>query len=599
MIADELVEQIRAQADLVQIVSEHVTLRRSGRTYRGPCPLHGGEGPNFSVDAEKGLFKCFVCGEGGDVFGFPMKLLGMDFVDAVRYVGDRTGIHVPERTVAPEDDPYRDLREALAFAVDWFQRQLWDERHGEAAKDYLLRRRGLPEEAVRRFGLGFAPDTWRAFREAAAVHELDEGALLRAGLIKESERAREPFDLFRGRLMFPIYDLRGRPIAFGGRAMSAGDDVPKYINSPDTPIFHKGKIVYGLNWSRNTIRREELVMVVEGFMDLVSLVARGVENVAAPLGTSLTDQQARLMSRYAKKALLLYDSDKAGLRATFRAADELLRAGVHPSVATLPANEDPDSIVRNGGAGALAEYTDAALDVMDRKIQILEQRGYLDSIEGKRRAVDALLPTIRATTDDALRDIYLDRAAAVTGVQRATLQRELRRSGARKRKEGAARAQEQPRTPDLPRLGPERKLLLLLVRDRTLVPQVGEDIGPEDFTTSEYREIYRALVSSLGSESDAEEPLDWAEGLPPELFEHVRELAADPEELTNPGGVLEEVVARIRGRKLERRMSDLMTEILVAEPGAQVELASKIQKLRRERTALGSAVPGRGFFREE
>jgi DNA primase len=607
VVSDELVEEIRARADLTQIVGEFVPLRRSGRTYRGPCPLHGGEGPNFSVDPERGIFKCFVCGEGGDVFAFPMKLLGLDFVEAVRFVAERCGITVPERDEPREEDPYRDLRAALAFAAEWFQRQLWDEKHGERARRYLLVERGLSQDAARRFGFGFAPDEWRALRDAAAVHEIGDDVLERAGLIRASERAKEPYDLFRARLTIPIYDLRGRPIGFGGRRLTDDEEVPKYINSPDTPVFHKGKIVYGLNWSRSAIRRADLVHVVEGYMDLVSLLAAGVENVIAPLGTSLTEQQARLLGRYAKKAMLLYDSDRAGLVATFKAADELLRAGIHPSVATLPRGEDPDSIVRKGGAAALARYTEAALDVLDRKIQILEKRGYLETSEGKRRAVDALMLTVRATADAALRDIYLDRVAAVTGVRRETLERELRQPGTAR----PAR-RERPRPEALPgvatpRLGPERKLLLLLVRDRSLVPRVAVQVEPDSFRTPAYRQIYLALLQAMRTQPPASAPaaetgagasLEWADELPGPVYERVRELAADPEDLTNPEAVLEGAMARLRGRALEKRLADLMTEVLVADMEAQVGLASEIKKIRQELAALGSRKPGRGFFKD-
>ncbi|UCF18967.1 MAG: DNA primase [Gemmatimonadota bacterium] len=600
MVSDELIEEIRAQADIVQIVGEQVQLRRSGRTYRGPCPLHGGEGPNFSVDPERGIFKCFVCGEGGDVFSFPMKLLGLDFIEAVRFVAERCGIQVPERVeTREEDDPFRDLRAAAAFAADWFQRQLWEEKHGEGARRYLLSQRGLSEDTVRRFGFGYTPDSWRGLREAAAVHEIPDEVLIRAGLVKESERAKEPYDVFRGRLMIPIHDLRGRPIGFGGRLLEDVPDAPKYINSPDTPIFHKGKIVYGLNWSRHAIRRAELVLVVEGFMDLVALMAAGIENVIAPLGTALTESQAQLLSRYAKKALLLYDSDKAGLVATFKAADELLRAGVHPSVATLPPGEDPDSIVRRGGPEALATYTDAAVDVLDRKIQILQKRGYLDTIEGKRRAVDGLLLTARAAADEALRDIYLDRVAAVTGVRRSTLERELRRplSGARGRKRQPA-AEPRESEAAVPRLGAERKLLLLLLRDRSLIKRVAEQLGPADFPTPEYREIYRALLHSLNSQGhDAGDDMAWVDELATPLYERVQELAADPEELTNPEAVLSDAIARLRARALEAKLADLMTEVLVADTAAAVELASRIKKVRQELAALGARMPGRGFFR--
>jgi DNA primase len=222
MVSDELLEEIRAQADLTQIVGEYVQLRRSGRTYRGPCPLHGGEGPNFSVDPERGIFKCFVCGEGGDVFSFPMKLLGLDFIEAVKFVAERVGIVVPD-IEKEEEDPYRDIREAVAFAADWFEKQLWDEKHGERARRYLLVDRGLSEEAARRFGFGYAPDSWRGLRDAAGVLDLSDDVLMRAGLIKASERAKEPFDVFRGRLMIPIYNLRSRPIGFGGRLLADSD----------------------------------------------------------------------------------------------------------------------------------------------------------------------------------------------------------------------------------------------------------------------------------------------------------------------------------------------------------------------------------------
>ncbi|UCC74520.1 MAG: DNA primase [Gemmatimonadota bacterium] len=604
MVADELLEEIRARADITQLVGEYVQLRRSGRTYRGPCPLHGGEGPNFSVDPERGIFKCFVCGEGGDVFSFPMKLLGLDFIEAVKFVAERVGIVVPDVDRSKEEeDPYRDIREAVAFADEWFQKQLWDEKHGERARRYLLVDRGLSEESVRRFGFGYAPDSWRGLREAAGVHEISDDVLLRAGLIKASERAKEPYDMFRARLVIPIYNLRGRPIGFGGRLLADSDEAPKYINSPDTPIFHKGRIVYGLNWSRHAIRRQEVFYVVEGYMDLVSLVAAGVENVVAPLGTALTESQARLLSRYAKKALLLYDSDKAGLIATFKAADELLRVGVHPSVATLPRGEDPDSIVRKGGPDALAEYTDAAIDVLDRKIQILEKRGYLDTSEGKRRAVDAMMLSVRAAADEALCDIYLGRVASVTGVRRQTLERELQRPvGAPRRRRGPAQETGEP-AQTVPKLGAERKLLLLLLRDRSLVPRVAGQVEPNSFRTPQYREIYQALLGAAeqaasGGRDDAGD-LEWAEELAPALYERVRELTADPEELTNPEAVLDDAITRLRARALEKRLADLMTEVLVADTNAAVELATEIKKVRQELTALGSRLPGRGFFKGE
>ncbi|MDQ3389348.1 MAG: DNA primase, partial [Gemmatimonadota bacterium] len=346
-IPDSVVEEVRLRGDLMEMVSEHTRLRRSGKTFRGPCPLHGGEGPNFSVDPQKNIFKCFVCGESGDIFSFPMKHLGLDFLEAVRYVADRAGVIIPEvRERAPEQDPNHPLYEINGFAADWYRRRLWDDAEGEEARAYL-ERRGISREAAERFGLGWAPEEWTALGDAARKHGISNALLLSLGLVKEPKRTgAEPYDVFRGRIIFPIEEIGGRVVAFGGRILgSAEEHIPKYLNSPETPVYHKGSLLYGLGWSRGAIRRAEAALVVEGYMDYVSLAAQGVENVVAPLGTAMTEEQAELISRYAPRAILLYDSDTAGLKATFRSGDELLRSGVEVLVATLPTGEDPDTVV--------------------------------------------------------------------------------------------------------------------------------------------------------------------------------------------------------------------------------------------------------------
>ncbi|NNK47412.1 MAG: DNA primase, partial [Gemmatimonadetes bacterium] len=249
MVSDALVQEIRERADILEVCGEFVQLKRSGKTYRGPCPLHGGEGPNFSVDPTRGIFKCFVCGEGGDVFSFLMKHLGLDFPSAVRQVASRVGVEVPEDSERRED-PFAHVREATAFADEWFRSMLLDPEIGSAAREYLSSR-GVDPESAEEFGLGFAPEGWRRLREAAHARGIEDEDLLEAGLLATSERADEPYDRFRGRVMFSIRDLRDRPIAFGGRVLGVGDEqAPKYINSPETPIFHKSRSLYGLNRAR-------------------------------------------------------------------------------------------------------------------------------------------------------------------------------------------------------------------------------------------------------------------------------------------------------------------------------------------------------------
>lgn len=588
-IPDEVIEEVRTRGDLVELVGEHTRLRRSGRTFRGPCPLHGGEGPNFSVDPQRNLFKCFVCGEGGDLFAFPMKLLGMDFLEAVRFVAERAGVEVPDpREQAREEDPNRPLHETNAFAAEWFRRQLWEGEGGETARGYLAQR-GVSREAAERFGLGWAPEEWSALRDAAAGHQIPEERLLAVGLVKRARKDQRLYDAFRGRLIFPIEDLGGRVIAFGGRILGEVEEhTPKYLNSPESPVYHKGATLYGLGWSRNAIRRAEQALVVEGYMDYVSLAAHGVANVVAPLGTAMTPEQAELIARYTARAVLLYDSDKAGLRATFRTADELLRAGVEVGVTTLPEGEDPDSLVRGRGVPALAGYVNDAVDVLERKIQILERKDYFGSIRGTRRAVDVLIPTVRAASDEVLRGVYLQRIADRTGVQRAALERELadapprdaRSRGEperRQRSEGRRARDFRPAVP--PEMGAERDLLVLMLRDEAWVERVAQEVGPEDFRHPALRSIFATLLRVEGNR-DAEGA--WLEHFPPETLVVVEELRGSGEaaETGAAAEVLDGAIRRLQVRPLAERLVEIERELQIAAPEQQMALLLEMQEIR-------------------
>ncbi|HEY4647669.1 MAG TPA: DNA primase, partial [Gemmatimonadales bacterium] len=399
MIPDETIEQVRDSADLVGVIGETVSLKRTGADYRGACPFHGGSHRNFAVIPKKGRYYCFVCHESGDVFSWFMKRAGMSYPDAVREVARRVGITIPERAERAGPDPYEPLFSAVAVANDWFTRQLLESPDARVAREYL-ERRGIPLETAAMIGLGFAPQG-RAFLDAMGALGIQPGVLLSAGLAAQRDdgvvSAR-----FRGRLLFPIHDLRGRPIGFGGRLLAEGE--PKYLNSPETDIFHKGKQLYNLHQAKGPIRKEESVILVEGYFDVLRLVLAGVEHVVAPLGTATTPDQATLLKRFTATATLLYDSDQPGLRATFRTGDELLRHGIRVRVATLPPGEDPDTLVQRGGVAALDQVLRDAVDLLERKIQLLERKGYFETFEHRREAVDRLLPTIRAAADPITRE---------------------------------------------------------------------------------------------------------------------------------------------------------------------------------------------------
>lgn len=422
MIADETVERVREAADIVEVISEFVPLKRSGGTWRGPCPFHQGKNANFSVSPSHGSYHCFVCHESGDVFTFVRKRLGLDWPSAVKFIGEKVGIEVvdaPRRAQAP--DPNAPNHEALAAAAEWFQRQLREEDGGRAAREYLLSRE-LDPHAWHRFGLGFAPRDPQALRRYLHSLGYDDARLLEAGLLVLREGETEPRIRFRGRVMFPIQDELGRYVGFGGRAM--GDDQPKYLNSPESPVFQKRRTLYGLHTAKQAMRRVARAIVVEGYLDAIRLALAGIEEVVAPLGTALTEEQAQLLTRYATSVFLLYDSDEAGQKATFRSGLELLRAKASVHVVSLPDGEDPDSYVRTHGRAGMEAQLGQAIDLFDRQVQMLERRGWFADLRHRRTAIDKLLPTIRAAKEPLTREMYLGRLADVTKVDKGTLSAE-------------------------------------------------------------------------------------------------------------------------------------------------------------------------------
>lgn len=583
MIPDDQVEEVRARADIVDVIGEFVPLKRAGREYKASCPFHEERTPSFYVVPDKGFYKCFGCGKSGDVFSFVMERQGLDFVEAVRYVAARAGVELREIGRArDEEDPHRALHEANAFARDWFRSQLLDRTEGARARAYLAAR-GVGSETAERFGLGWAPDAWHALRDAAAAHGLDRDVLLSVGLLGTSERSDEPYDRFRGRVIFPIESLAGKVIAFGGRVIDKDlKDAPKYLNSPESPVFQKGHHLYGLSWARHAIRREEKALLVEGYMDVVSLASHGFENVVAPLGTALTREQAKLLARYTTRVLVLFDSDPAGLRATFRAGDVLLQEGLHPAVVTLPAHEDPDTLVRGRGRAALRNHLDDALDVLDRKLQILEAKGYFSSIERTRSALDRLLPTIRAATDPALRDIYVTRVAERTGVRRETLEAEVRRVGPRAGREPSPSGRSAPvvRRPPVPRLGAERQLLVMMVRGAEWVERAGELVSAEDFDDPHYRAIFQALLEKPEMRSPPP-------SMDPVTAQRFEEILADPEEVAHGIDVFTKSVNRMRAAVLSRRIRELQARIEAAATDDEKRtLVSEKARLARERREL-------------
>jgi DNA primase len=590
----------------VQIIGEHVNLKRSGADFRGPCPFHQGTHRNFSVSPKKGIYYCFVCHEGGDVFTFLQKRLGMEWPAAVRLVADRVGIEVREvETRTQEKDAREPFWELNAAAAAYFRDMLWDENTGKAARDYLALRR-VSREVADRFGLGFAPRDLDAMREHLNALGYADTRLAEAGLLVTREETNEQRPRFRNRLIFPIHDASGHHVGFGGRLLGPGE--PKYLNSADSPIFSKSRVLYGLNWAKHAIRREERVVVVEGYFDAVRLWSAGLEPVVAPLGTALTEQQSALLGRYTRTAFLLYDSDRAGLKATFRAGDELLRHGFAVQVVTLPEGEDPDSFVDTHGVDALREQLERSVDVFERKVQLLDRAGWFGDLSRKRRALDRLLPTIRATADALTRDMYLTRASEAAGVAKEVLLREVEAatggaSGRTRYTAPAPRREEREAPPSVeepsrPRTrdrrtrdrrrqargeSAERELVRVMLYERAEVDGLAERIDPGEFRNAQLREIFQALVE-LGDGVTVEK---LASVLTPDAVEEMQELLEELDALVDMQRTIDDSLATLQVRQLKTRMKEIEGLMTVASGEEKDALNAEKTKLQREVVALG------------
>ncbi|MBW8839417.1 MAG: toprim domain-containing protein, partial [Gemmatimonadetes bacterium] len=451
---------------------------------------------------------------------------------------------------------------AVATAADWFARQLRESPEAEVARRYLETRHVTMEQAQVQ-GLGFGP-RGSGFLDAMKGLALREEVLLEAGLIvKRDDGSKSP--RFRGRLLFPIHDLRARVVAFSGRILGEGE--PKYLNSPETPIFHKGQLLYNLHVARHATRKAERAILVEGQFDVLRLSLAGFEEVVAPLGTGLTDDQAALLQRHTAHVVLLYDSDDAGLRATFRAGDVLLRHKLRVSVATLPEGEDPDTLVQNKGAGALEQALKDSVDILERKIQILERKGFFGSLPGRRRALDRLLPTIRAATDPITRDLYISRVAEVAGIRKDVLQREVD-----PKEQAPAPYRPLPPVTALPSSA-EKSLVQLMLTGDPWKSRVVEAIDPEDIEFPIYRALFEALAD------DAPDRLDETAA---RAYESLQAAALGEEQ---PDVVFERAVNWLEARRLDREIARKQQEIDLAPEADNTRLTLEKRALANERNA--------------
>ncbi|RKY42692.1 MAG: DNA primase [Candidatus Makaraimicrobium thalassicum] len=419
-IPQEVIDRILDRLDIVEVVSGYIQLKKTGRNFKANCPFHNEKTPSFVVSPDKQIYHCFGCGAGGNVINFVMKYESMDFPEAVEVLAARSGVDLPKykKNTGEGSSLSAGLYEINKIAALFYQNSLRGEK-GKKPFEYL-KKRGIDTGTLDEFRIGYAPAGWETFRKYCEAKNIPADVLRKAGLTVPGEKGRGDYDRFRNRITFPIFNERGHIVAFGGRVMD--DSLPKYINSPETAIYTKGNVLYGLNFSRKSIRETGSAVIVEGYMDVIIPFQRGITNIVAASGTALTQGQISMLRKYTNTAVMVFDADKAGESASLRGLDILVENGMDIRIATLPEGEDPDSFVRKNGKESFENIVNAAKGLFDYKLDILIERSGIRDIGG---IVDEMLPTISKVGSAVIQSDYLKRLAERLGIHEASLRYEM------------------------------------------------------------------------------------------------------------------------------------------------------------------------------
>lgn len=585
VIPEEAVSRVLAGTDIVQLIGSYLPLKPAGRYHKALCPFHTEKTPSFIVNPERQIFHCFGCGEGGDAIGFLMRQEHLSFPEAVRSLADRAGVNLPARfggTVGSrtgrEEEGRLRLLELHKAAAEFFRQQLNHQTDGAAARAYL-RARGIPESVVEQFGLGYAPASWEGLFRHLLRRGFSKEQVERAGLALARKEGSGAYDRFRSRLMIPICDGVGKVIAFGGRALDGSE--PKYLNSPETPIYKKGAHLFGLHLAASAIRDRGLALVVEGYFDLIALHTHGFQHTVAVLGTALTGEQIALLRRYAMRAFLVFDPDAAGIAAARRSVESLLNSGLEWRVILLPEGKDPDRFLQEQGSSAFADALDRSKDLMefllDRRVSGFD----LASVEGQATAVNAVLPLLGAVENEITRQRYAEKLARRVALSSDAIVRELNLQVRGRRRELLPPTL-QPRS--LP--SPEWKLIHLALHHPGAAHRVRESVRPEEVEDSVLRRIFQcAVMGSVASRGPA--PFDVAHGRPlameePEVQRVLTELlATDLEEYDGEEAIeraLSDFLTRIKARGERRAREELQRQMEEAERAGDHKTVERLQE---------------------
>ncbi|MDR7870162.1 MAG: DNA primase [Tissierellaceae bacterium] len=566
-INDEVVDRVKETSDIVDIISGYVSLKKSGSNFVGLCPFHNEKTPSFTVSESKQYYHCFGCGEGGDSIGFIMKKENLGFVDAVKFLADKYNIFVEEKKV---DDKFIEEKERLyninKEAARYFFEHLGQNKN---ALEYLNRRH-INNKTLRQFGLGYAPNSWDGLYKHLVEKGYKSEEIEKNGLIGRKTGNNGYYDKFRDRIIFPIIDTRSRVIGFGGRVMN--DSLPKYLNSKDSMIFNKGNYLYGLNLV-NKFSDKKKILLVEGYMDVISLFSSGINYAVASLGTALTERQAKLLKRYGEEIYICYDSDNAGTKATLRAIDILLKEDVKPRIILLPNGMDPDDYIKKMGNIEFNKLFVKSLSHVDYKILISKNKYNLDSIEDKIEFTLETSKIIKSLESPVEQDVYIKKVSIDTGISIDAIEAEVRKGKGYNKPKDKFKGHKPSISPvkvqiTSGNIKAELDLILLMIEDKDYFDIIYDSLDADDFSNEEFRSIYVTIINEYKDKTkiDMDTILNlYSKGNPNEEIIRTLRSHSINYQATKIDKIIKDLVNTLIYNKLEKHRREILSNIEVLE----------------------------------
>ena len=593
LISEDVINQIRDRTDIVEVVGQHVSLTRTGQNLKGLCPFHQEKSPSFTVSPSRQIFHCFGCGVGGNVFTFLTRITGASFPETVRELGRKVGIEVEEATsqAGPQAVQAVRIEQLNKAAADWFRQNLSDDQLGAEAREYLSSRGMLPS-TIERFGIGVAPNEWDGLIKSLGKQGFMQNDLASAGLIIARENGSGFYDRFRARVMFTITDLRKRVVGFGGRVL--GEGTPKYLNSPDTPLFRKGQTLFALDVAREAVTRTKTVIVVEGYFDAIALHQAGLIHTVATLGTALTLEHIQVLRRFASNVILLFDPDAAGVRAALRSLDLFVNSGLGVKVVSLPVGEDPDTYVRKEGAEAFDRLEERAPSLLDFALEHSLKTAEASTIEGRIRSVDEILRILQKSEHPIEREERIRLVAERLGINQ---QRLIERYPLLIQKEGQRATGRMPEAQTvLPAKGaPEERDLLYLLLHGQLTPTDVRRLRPDTFSIPACRIIVEKALAHLEQDGriGLRRLLDTIVN-DPDCGALATELSMREEHFDDPRAHIQGCLNTLDRKCAETVLRDLIAQLKAAEREGRTEdaqaLNARVNEVRMQKAGRSAGV---------